>query len=135
VQLELSAGWQWTKETSKTSRTDPEVTLTGNLEMVPLLAGLKVVAPLGPAQLSAGISAGGCVVLWRATLRTPGTSVTDEVTQFVPFVQAGVGLAVPVGERWQLGIDFRWQGGESRILDAEVSLDGVAALAGVGWKF
>jgi len=97
---------------------------------------LRLVAPVGGAEVSGALGIGAGLLSWRATpapdpIWSPAVERSGNAT--VLLTEVGLGVAVPIGRGARLGIDLRYLVGRARLLGARVGLDAVVGLAGMTW--
>jgi uncharacterized protein YraI len=109
--------------------------LEASLHVLPVLAGLRVVLPVGRAELSALVGAGLGFVSWDGTATTPVASGTASGDDSTFLTQAGLGLAAPISARTRLELEARLLMGEAKVLEVETGLNTVLVTAGLGWEF
>ena len=135
LRLEVSAGWQ-SSSASSAPRLGPAGATDGSLRLAPLMGRLRLVAPVGGAEVSGALGIGAGLLSWRATpapdpIWSPAVERSGSAT--VLLTEVGLGVAVPIGRGARLGIDLRYLVGRAKLLGARVGLDAVVGLAGMTW--
>ncbi|MFT3913148.1 MAG: outer membrane beta-barrel protein [Anaeromyxobacteraceae bacterium] len=117
--LELTAGW------SRLSADEHGVEIRFN--SVPLLAGLRLVAP--SPKLEAYVVVGGGVSLVGLSGQYLGTGASDSGKAAVLQLGAGVGVPLAGGSRFELGV--RYYAGKAELFDVKGGIDTTTVF--MGW--
>ena len=136
--LELQAGYQRVTATSDffsyPNPASPYTPVVGSriaLQLAPLSASLRLQLPaLRPSPY---LLVGGGGAYLQTTLDPPDFNATLRDETFTPFLQAGIGASVDLGDRVYLGFEARYLYlGDFRAFDSTLRLGGLVAGAVVG---